>query len=116
VQLARLTSRQSDKQGGFALVKELAARYPDLPEARFALIAVASEVNDQATINAEFDRLAVLAPKWDLPVAWETDSLRRTDPNAAWPGKPTACAVPIRMPRSPSSSASSTGARMPASS
>jgi len=83
VQLARLTSRQSDKQGGFALVKELAARYPDLPEARFALIAVASEVNDQATINAEFDRLAVLAPKWDLPVAWETDSLRRTDPNAA---------------------------------
>jgi len=83
IQLARLTSRQGDKQGGVELVKELAARYPNLPEAHFALIAVASDANDQATIDAEFDKLAVLAPKWDLPVAWETDRLRRTDQNAA---------------------------------
>ncbi|MDN0076625.1 tetratricopeptide repeat protein [Crenobacter sp. SG2303] len=83
IQLARLTLRQGDKQGGVELVKELAARYPKLPEAHFALIAVASEANDQATIDAEFDKLAVLAPKWDLPVAWETDRLRRSDQNAA---------------------------------
>jgi hypothetical protein len=48
-----------------------------LPEARFAVIAVAAEVNDDATIQREFDRLAQIAPKWDLPVAWQTDRLRR---------------------------------------
>jgi hypothetical protein len=46
-----------------------------LPEARFAVIAVAAEVNDDATIQREFD-LAQIAPKWDLPVAWQTDRLR----------------------------------------
>ena len=76
VQLARLTSLQSDKQGAYQLVSQLAERYPDLPEARFALIAVAAEVGDNATIQHEFDRLAVIAPKWDLPVAWQTDRLR----------------------------------------
>jgi tetratricopeptide (TPR) repeat protein len=41
------------------------------------VIAVAAEVNDDATIQREFDRLAQIAPKWDLPVAWQTDRLRR---------------------------------------
>jgi hypothetical protein len=73
----RLTARQNDKQAAYALVKRLASQYPDLPEARFAVIAVAAEVNDDATIQREFDRLAQIAPKWDLPVAWQTDRLRR---------------------------------------
>jgi len=77
VQLARLTARQSDNQAAYALVNRLASRYPDLPEARFAVIAVAAESNDEATIQREFDRLAQIAPKWDLPVAWQTDRLRR---------------------------------------
>lgn len=77
VQLARLTARQDDKQAAYTLVKRLASQYPDLPEARFAVIAVAAEVNDDATIQQEFDRLAKIAPKWDLPVAWQTDRLRR---------------------------------------
>jgi tetratricopeptide (TPR) repeat protein len=77
VQLARLTARQNDKQAAYALVNRLASQYPDLPEARFAVIAVAAEVNDDATIQREFDRLAQIAPKWDLPVAWQTDRLRR---------------------------------------
>ncbi|PXX49535.1 tetratricopeptide repeat protein [Aquitalea magnusonii] len=77
VQLARLTARQSDKQAASALVNRLASRYPELPEARFAVIAVAAEINDEATIQREFDRLAQIAPKWDLPVAWQTDRLRR---------------------------------------
>ncbi len=77
VQLARLTARQNDKQAAYALVNRLASQYPDLPEARFAVIAVAAEVNDDASIQREFDRLAQIAPKWDLPVAWQTDRLRR---------------------------------------
>ncbi|WP_174874883.1 tetratricopeptide repeat protein [Vogesella oryzae] len=76
VQLARLSARQTDKQGAEQLVSELAARYPELPEARFALIAVAAEANDQPTVDAEFARLAHIAPQWDLPVMWQVDRLR----------------------------------------
>ncbi|AXK39332.1 tetratricopeptide repeat protein [Crenobacter cavernae] len=83
VQLARLASRQSDKPGTFALVRELAERFPALPEARFALITVAAEVDDQATVDAEFDKLAKIAPKWDLPVAWQVDRLRRGNVDAS---------------------------------
>lgn len=77
VQLARLAALQSDKQGAEALISELAARYPELPEARFALIAVAAEAGDQQTVDDEFARLARIAPQWDLPVLWQVDRLRR---------------------------------------
>nr|WP_199068149.1 tetratricopeptide repeat protein [Chromobacterium sp. ASV5] len=79
VQLARLTMRQDGKADAYRLVSQLAERYPDLPEARFALLAVAAENNDAAAMQREFDRLAIIAPKWDLPVAWQVDRLRRQD-------------------------------------
>ncbi|AXE30427.1 hypothetical protein DK842_11270 [Chromobacterium phragmitis] len=84
VQLARLSSRP-DGGGGqsYQLVRELAGRYPDLPEARFAVLAAAADSNDQAAVDREFDHLARIAPKWDLPVAWQVDRLRRKDMNAA---------------------------------
>ncbi|SCK09634.1 tetratricopeptide repeat protein [Vogesella sp. LIG4] len=77
VQLARLAAVQSDKQGAETLVSELAARYPDLPEAHFALIAVAAEAGDQPTVDSGFAQLARTAPQWDLPVLWQVDRLRR---------------------------------------
>lgn len=77
VQLARLAALQGDKQGAEALISELAARYPELPEARFALIAVAAEAGDQPTVDDEFARLARIAPQWDLPVLWQVDRLRK---------------------------------------
>ncbi|MGL6072119.1 tetratricopeptide repeat protein [Craterilacuibacter sp.] len=83
VQLARLASRQPDKAAAYQLMRGLTARYPDLPEARFALLAVAAEAGDQATMQLEMDTLARLAPKWDLPVAWQVDRLRRDKPDAA---------------------------------
>lgn len=83
VQLARLTALQGDKQGAYQLIQQLAERYPDLPEARFAVLAVAAEVGNESVAEQELDRLARIAPKWDLPVAWQTDRLRRSDLNAA---------------------------------
>ncbi|MCL6264252.1 tetratricopeptide repeat protein [Craterilacuibacter sp. RT1T] len=83
VQLARLTARQPDKAAAYQLTRDLAARYPDLPEARFALLAVAAEAGDQMAMAQEMDALARLAPKWDLPVAWQVDRLRRDQPEAA---------------------------------
>ncbi|GGY08506.1 hypothetical protein GCM10011289_09080 [Paludibacterium paludis] len=83
VQLARLAQSQTDKLGTYKLVRPIAARFPDLPEARFAVIAIAAEVNDDAEVERQFDRLATLAPRWDLPVAWQTDRLNRKDSKAA---------------------------------
>ncbi|MEN3810878.1 tetratricopeptide repeat protein [Chromobacterium piscinae] len=84
VQLARLSARQDGGSApSYRLVEELADRYPDLPEARFAVLAAAADNNDQAAVDREFDRLARIAPKWDLPVAWQVDRLRRKDINAA---------------------------------
>lgn len=83
VQLARLTALQGDKKGAYELIQQLAERYPELPEARFAVLAVAADLGNEAVVEQEFDRLARIAPKWDLPVAWQTDRLRRNDLNAA---------------------------------
>ncbi|WP_232219943.1 tetratricopeptide repeat protein [Pseudogulbenkiania sp. MAI-1] len=83
VQLARLTALQGDKKGAYDLIQQLAERYPELPEARFSVLAVAADLGNQEVVDQEFDRLARIAPKWDLPVAWQTDRLRRTDLNAA---------------------------------
>ncbi|OHX13788.1 hypothetical protein BI347_09905 [Chromobacterium sphagni] len=85
VQLARLGARQDGGSAeSYQLVADLASRYLDLPEARFAVLAAAADNNDQKVVDREFDRLAQIAPKWDLPVAWQVDRLRRKDiPGAA---------------------------------
>lgn len=80
VQLARLASRQADKAGAEQLVSELAARYPDLPEARFAHLAVAAEAGKQDAVDAELTRLSQIAPQWELPVMWQLERLRRQSP------------------------------------
>lgn len=82
-QLARLVPLQTDKTATRKAVEDRTARFPNLPEARFALIVAAAEAGDQATVDRQFDRLARLAPKWDLPVAWQADRLRKTDAGAA---------------------------------
>ncbi len=83
VQLARLAQLQTDKAGAYRMIRPIAERFPDLPEARFTVIALAAEVNDDAEVNRQFDQLARLAPRWDLPVAWQTDRLNRKDPRLA---------------------------------
>ncbi|WP_233201217.1 tetratricopeptide repeat protein [Chromobacterium alticapitis] len=84
VQLARLSSRaEGGSADAYKMVAELAAAYPNLPEARFAVLAAAADNGDQAAVDRELDRLAQIAPQWDLPVAWQVDRLRRKDMNAA---------------------------------
>lgn len=84
VELARQSPTLTDKAGAYEMVNALAAPYPDLPEARFALLTTAALAGGhQDVVDREFDRLAVLAPKWDLPVAWQADQLRKADPEAA---------------------------------
>lgn len=77
--IARILPTVADKAGASRMVDSLAAAYPALPEAHFAVIVAASGVADGARIDSAFDTLARLAPKWDPPVAWRTDQLRKTN-------------------------------------
>lgn len=83
MQLVRLMSYQQDKAAAYTLIRELLGDYAHLPEAQFALIAVAVEVGDSAVVDKAFDRLAFLAPQWDLPIIWQADRLSRKNPEAA---------------------------------
>ncbi|MDF0605284.1 tetratricopeptide repeat protein [Neisseriaceae bacterium TC5R-5] len=83
IQLARLSSRQTDKSTASSFIQQLTSRYSNLPEARFALLVYAAELGEQATVDSEFDRLAQLAPTWDLPVMWQLDRLYKTNPEQA---------------------------------
>lgn len=83
VQMARLVSYQKNKVQAYQLVRDLAERYASLPEAQFALIATAAEIDDAGTVDKAFDRLASVAPKWDLPVAWQTERLSRRNTKEA---------------------------------
>lgn len=76
--LALTMAQQTDKAGSLAYVKELANRYNNLAEAQFALITAASETGDQKAVDQAFDKLAHIAPEWDLPVAWQVEKLRHT--------------------------------------
>jgi len=78
VQLARLMPVQTDKAQAYRLVDNLAARYPDMPEARLALICAADETGNMAVVSREFDTLARIAPQWDFPVAWQVEWLRKS--------------------------------------
>jgi tetratricopeptide (TPR) repeat protein len=82
-EMARIAPQVADKAAMAQLVDKEAARYPNLPEARFAVVTASAGIGDQASIDASFDALAKLAPKWDLPVAWEAERLRRMNAEAA---------------------------------
>ncbi|WP_338620441.1 tetratricopeptide repeat protein [Paludibacterium sp. THUN1379] len=82
-QLVRMVPGQKDKAAAYAMVDTLAKNYPDLPEARFALLTAAADSGKTEVVDQELDRLATLAPKWDLPVAWLADRLRKDQPLAA---------------------------------
>jgi tetratricopeptide (TPR) repeat protein len=82
-QIARLMPLQPDKQAAYRATRTLTAGYPDLPQAHFALYSAAAEAGDLAATNAELDRLAQLAPQWDLPVAWQAERLRKQNPDNA---------------------------------
>lgn len=76
-QIALSVSRQQDKVATARFIRSLAIKYPELPEAQFALVASAQTIQDDKTIDQAFDRLAKIAPDWDFPLAWYIDAQRK---------------------------------------
>ncbi len=83
VQLARMLAANPDKQANLRLVRTLAAKYPDLPQAHLALAQAALAVNDDDAALAETRRAMQLRPDWEVAAIFEAQVLQRKTPALA---------------------------------
>ena len=80
MQLARLLASNPDKAANLALVRRLAAKYPELPEAQFALSQTAHAAGDEQQALAAVRRAAQIKPDWGLAALFEAQILQRKSP------------------------------------
>ena len=77
LQLGRLLAGNPDKQANLRMVRTLAARYPELPQARLAVAQAALAANDETTALAETRRAAAMRPGWEPAAIYEAQVLQR---------------------------------------
>jgi tetratricopeptide (TPR) repeat protein len=82
-QLHALFARQKDKQAVMDLVSDLAAAYPALPEARFAVAQVALQAGQMPRALAALDEALSLRPQWETAALLKAQVLMRKDGEAA---------------------------------
>jgi tetratricopeptide (TPR) repeat protein len=83
MQLARLLAGNPDAAANLRVVRALAAPYPDLPEAHFAIAQSAAAANDEALALDEVRRAAALRPDWEIAAMYEAQLLQRRSPAEA---------------------------------
>ncbi|MEA3195284.1 MAG: hypothetical protein QOD26_3617 [Betaproteobacteria bacterium] len=83
LQLNRLLSSNPDKAANARLVRKLAAKYPKLPEAHFAIGQAASAANEDDAALASARRAQELRPEWETAVLLEAQILQKKSPPAA---------------------------------
>jgi tetratricopeptide (TPR) repeat protein len=83
LQLNRLLSGNPDKAANARLVRKLAAKYPNLPPAHYAVAAAASAANEDDAALASVRRAQELRPDWDTAVVLEAQILQKKSPSAA---------------------------------
>ena len=83
LQLNRLLAGNPDKAGNARLMRKLAARYPQLPEAHFAMAQAAILANDDNAALASARRAQELRPDWEPAVLIEAQVLQKKSPGAA---------------------------------
>jgi tetratricopeptide (TPR) repeat protein len=82
-QLHALFARQKDKQAVLDLVSDLAAAYPALPEARFAVAQVALQAGQMPRALAALDEALRLRPQWESAALLKAQVLMRKDGEVA---------------------------------
>lgn len=80
LQLNRLLGANPDATANLRLVQRLAARYPQLAQAHFAVAQAAAAAKDDDTAFAEVRAAAGLRPEWELPAMFEAQLLQRRSP------------------------------------
>ena len=81
--LARLLSANPDRQANLRLTRKLAERYPNLPQAHFAVAQVAAVAEDDALALDETRKAIALRPDWETAVMFEAQLLQRRSPGEA---------------------------------
>src|SRR5258708_3953311 len=77
MQLGRLMSGNPDKAQNLRVVRRLAAPYPQLPQAHFAVAQASVGAGDDAAAIAELRQAQQLRPDWELPVLVEAQRLQK---------------------------------------
>jgi len=82
-QLTRMFANAQDKQAVLKLVRSLAADYPRLAEAHFALARAAVGAGDERTALKEARKAGQLRPDWEAPVLLEAQVLQKVSVDQA---------------------------------
>ncbi len=81
--LNTMLARSPDKEGILALIESLAAPYPNLAEAHFAVAQAAWAANKDDTALIEINRAEKLHPNWDIAALLKGQILFTKSPQAA---------------------------------
>ena len=83
MQLGRMLAASPDKAANLRVVRRLADKHPQLPQAHFALAQAASAAGDETAAVAAVRRAAALRPDWELAALLEAQIVQRRSPSAA---------------------------------
>lgn len=83
MQLGRLLAANPDKQANLRVVRALAARHPEVPQAQLAIAQAAFAANDDAAALAAARRAAQMRPGWDAAAIYEAQVLQRKSTDVA---------------------------------
>jgi tetratricopeptide (TPR) repeat protein len=83
MQLNRLLANNGDKAASLAIVQRLAAPYPDLPQAHFAIAQAAAAADQDELALKEVREAARLNPDWELAALYEAQLLQESSTDEA---------------------------------
>ena len=83
MQLNRQLAGNPDKAANLRVVRRLAAKHPQLPQAHFAIAQAALASGDEEAALAAIRRAAQLRPDWELTALLEAQIVQRRSPAAA---------------------------------
>src|SRR3989454_10805575 len=83
MQLNRLLAGNPDKAANLRVVRQLASKHPQLPQAHFAVAQASASAGDEEAAVAAVRRAAALRPDWELAALLEAQIVQRRSPGAA---------------------------------
>ncbi|MBV8031091.1 MAG: tetratricopeptide repeat protein [Betaproteobacteria bacterium] len=83
MQINRLLSGNPDKQSNLRVVRQLAAKYPGVAQAHFAVAQAAATAGDDAAALAAVRQASALRPEWELAAIFEAQLLQKRSPAEA---------------------------------
>ena len=83
MQLGRLLAGNPDPVANLRVVRNLAGRYANLPQAHLAVAQAAAAANDEALALAQARSAMALRPEWEIGAMYEAQLLQRRSPAEA---------------------------------